>query len=86
MLHLAGSGTVTSGLGKRASVRDRHTFMQNAVFDRQTYTSRRFVQRTYGPFLVEGANSWLCIREIDQKLDVTPGETLDADGKARFNP
>jgi hypothetical protein len=43
-----------------------------------------FVQRTYGPFLVEGANSWLCIREIDQKLDVTPGVTLDADGKARF--
>ena len=32
-----------------------------------------FVQRTYGPFLVKGANSWLCIREIDQKLDVTPG-------------
>ena len=43
-----------------------------------------FVQRTYGPFLVKGANSWLCIREIDQKLDVTPGVTLDADGKARF--
>ena len=43
-----------------------------------------FVQRTYGPFLVMGANSWLCIREIDQKLDVTPGVTLDADGKARF--
>jgi hypothetical protein len=37
-----------------------------------------FVQRTYGPFLVKGANSWLCIREIDQKLDVTPGVTLDA--------
>ena len=44
-----------------------------------------FVQRTYGPFLVKGANSWLCIREIDQKLDVTPGVTLDADGKARFD-
>ena len=43
-----------------------------------------FVQRTYGPFLVTGANSWLCIREVDQKLDVTPGVTLDADGKARF--
>ena len=24
------------------------------------------------------------IREINQKLDVTPGVTLDADGKARF--
>ena len=43
-----------------------------------------FVQNTYGPFLVKGANSWLCIREIDQKLIVTPGVTLDADGKARF--
>jgi len=45
-----------------------------------------FVQRKFGPFLVKGANSWLCIREIDQKLDVTPGVTLDADGKARFDP
>ena len=32
-----------------------------------------FVQRKYGPFLVMGANSWLCLREIDPKLDVTPG-------------
>ena len=33
-----------------------------------------FVQRKYGPFLVKGANSWLCIREIDQKLGIiTPG-------------
>ena len=34
-----------------------------------------FVQRTYGPFLVKGANSWLCLRD-EQRLDVTPGVTL----------
>jgi hypothetical protein len=38
-----------------------------------------FVQRKYGPFLVKGANSWLCIREVDQKLEITPGVTLEAD-------
>jgi hypothetical protein len=36
-----------------------------------------FVQRKYGPFLVKGANSWLCIREIDQKLEIAPGAMGD---------
>ena len=44
-----------------------------------------FVQSISGPLLSKGANSWPCLREVDQKLDVTPGVTLDADGKARFN-
>ena len=43
-----------------------------------------FVQRRNGPFLVKGANKWPCIQVADQKLDVTPGVILDADGKARF--
>ena len=36
-----------------------------------------FVQRKYGPFLVKGANSWQCLREIDQKLEITPGAMGD---------
>ena len=35
----------------------------------------RFVHNT----LFKGHNWWHCVRDIDQKLDVTPGVTLDAD-------
>jgi hypothetical protein len=38
----------------------------------------------YGGVLYKEKNKWYCLRDFDQKLDVTPGVTLDASGKASF--